>query len=239
MSSCFIGQCFLIFIFLQFLVNGKPQSCKEIKIKNPAALDGEYEIWFSKNSTYLRIYCHNMTTNPSEYLVLPAGGESNFICKGKGVHPETYGPPCCGSFTKVRLIITNKLQIIRTDTTFMTSSDSNCFQLKEKGIHGYGSAGGCFGSTTGKFKIDLSGTPYSIPVDVVWIHKGWNPNIANYHKSIDRRIVSADCGGQCGVCNPTSGSTFLPLELTGSYFNFTKWYFCLEIEFFHRDSRKS
>ena len=163
-----------------------------------------------------------MTTNPSEYLVLPAGEESNFICKGKGVKPETYGPPCCGSFSKVKLIITNKLRIIRTDTTFMTTNGSNCSLLREKEIEGYGSAGGCFKSTTGKFKINLSGTPYRIPADVVWIHEGWNSKIANYHKSIDRRIVSADCGGQCGFCNPTSGSTYLPLELTGSYFNFTQ-----------------
>ena len=222
-ASCLFSLFFLnrfCFHSVVNLTNEKPQSCREIKLKKFAALDGEYDLWYSSNSTYIKIYCHNMSVDPTEYLSLPAGGESNYICKGEGSNPAKYGPPCCGKFRKVRLIITSIIQILRTDTTFMTPSDSNCSPLTAKAIIGYGSAGGCNKVANGNFKIDLTGTLHRISMNVSWVSQGYQPKFTNYHISSNGRIVSAYCGGHCGHCNPTSGYT-LPLELADKVHSYT------------------
>ena len=102
----------------------------------------------------------------------------------------------------------------------MTTSASNCSPLRKGEIVGYGSAGGCSGGTTGEFKINLTDTLFKIPRSVRWSPKGYGQRITNYKKSNDGQIVSANCGGSCGFCNPSSGGTYLPLDLTGSYQHF-------------------
>ena len=217
-----------------------PESCKQVKMISLNARDGEYNLWYPRGSTYLKIYCHNMIGSPTEYLTLPAGEASNFIYKGKKNPSYTwvnYGMPCRGEFSKVRLLLTYPPKIVRNDTTFMTrkilqnngtfttASASVCwlFSYIQRGIRlftieGYGGAGDCLGSfsATGKFKIDLSGTLFRIPKTVLWKKNGYKTKIKDFMQLTDQ-IVSATCGGYCGGCNPASGRVHLPLELTGSY----------------------
>ena len=193
------------------------QSCNDVKIMNSSAKDGEYKLWYPKQSVYLKIYCYNMSGNPSEYLTLPAGGASNYIYKGKG--DQAYAGSCRGEFSKVRLILTSPVKILRTDTTFMRTTGSKCSPLRSNEIIGYGSAGGCSESrgTTGKFNIDLSGTLYQVPFDLAWQAAGFHPKMEDFRKSSDGKTISASCGGFCGFCNPSTGN-HIPLDLPGNWF---------------------
>ena len=181
---------------------------------NPTASDGEYEVWHHKYSVFISIYCHNMSGNPLEYLTLPAGGASNYVYRGKWRKPLL--APCRGEFSKVRLLLTYPLKIFRNDTTFMKTIGSKCFPYV-----GYGGAKDCEApySITGKFSIDLSGTPYRIPDTVSWSPKGFSAKMSNYIKSNDGQRISANCGGDCGDCNPSSGK-YLPLEFKSNYLLF-------------------
>ena len=207
---------------------------------NLNARDGEYKLWYPGGSTYLKIYCHNMTGSPTEYLTLPAGGISNFIYKGDKNPEYTWvklGIPCRGEFSKVRLLLTYPPKIVRNDITFMTrkilqnngtftaTNASGCLlfshtnrRILYSSIKGYGGAGDCSCEfcATGKFKIDLSGTPFRIPKTVLWNKWGYKSGIKYFMQRYDQ-IVSATCGGSCGGCEPTSGGEYLPLELAGSY----------------------
>ena len=157
-----------------------------------------------------------MAVTPYEYLTLPAGESSNYICKGIG--PIWYGIPCCWNYRRVRLIFNGtSIYILRADRRFITTSASGCLATRGHEIAGYGSAGGCNSSATGEFKIDLTGTVFRIPGNAFWIPGGARKKIANFSKSDDGQIVSARCGGNCGGCNPSSGPTYLPLDLTCSY----------------------
>ena len=214
-----VERSFLQFIFILLFVG--IESCSKIHEIDPAATDGEYKLWYPSDAMYIKIYCHNMASTPSEYLTLPAGGTSNFIYKGGG--GSAWGEVCRGSFSKVRLVLTSPLQIKREDIAFMATSSSTCSPLNRlpvstvsTDISGFGGATSCNYAASGQFKIDLSGTFYKIPDTVSWRLKGHSEVMANYFKSSDGQIVSANCGGGCGFCNPSSGTTYIPLELTGN-----------------------
>ena len=199
-----------------------PQSCKEIKRMHPDAQDGEYVLWYSKCTLYIKIYCYNMMANPSEYLTLPAGKRRNYIYKGNGSYPS-WGAPCRGEFSKVRLVLTYPPKILMKDKTFMTTNHQQCSPSGHDGIagiDGYGIAGDCSGpkGTTGNFSIDLSGTFVRISKNTTWEETGWEPSMKNYINSDNGQVVSANCGGYCGRCIPTSGETYLPLDLRGDHF---------------------
>ena len=205
------------------------QSCKNVKMINSAARDGEYELWYPRNSTFLKIFCHNITGAPTEYLTLPAGGATNYVYKGGPSNSPTWGKSCRGEFSKVRLLLTNPLRILRSDTTFMTTDEPDCSPLLRNNgdptqINGYGGAGGCsgIGTSTGKFQIDLSGTFYRVRSNVSWKIEGWkdgDPRIREFMKSSDGKNISAFCGGYCGWCNPSTGK-YIPLILIGIYLQF-------------------
>ena len=190
---------------------------------NSAARDGEYRLWYPLKSRYITIYCHNMKGEPSEYLTLPAGGSSNYIYKGSSSDSTSWGKPCRGEFSKVRLMLTQPLGILRSDITFMTTNDPKCSPLlRDDGnptmIDGYGGAGGCggIGGSTGEFHIDLSGTLFKVPGNISWIVEGNYPKMRRYMKSNDGQLIFGLCGGYCGVCNPSSGK-YVPLDLPGNY----------------------
>ena len=71
-----------------------PRSCKAIKELGLDAHDGEYNLYLNLPECNLsaRIYCADMnTTNPKEYITLPAGGSNNFglhYNKTKGYRDE-------------------------------------------------------------------------------------------------------------------------------------------------------
>ena len=186
---------------------------------NSTAQDGEYKLWYPEKSVYLNIYCHSMTGNPTEYLALPAGAASNYIHKGVPSNARNWGRQCLGKFSKVRLVLSNPIKILRSDITFMEKDDPNCNPLTPHhpgAMIGYGSAAGCNNGNwpSGYFKIDLSGTQYRIPSNVTWINTGYRKRMEQYVKSENGKTVSARCGGYCGACNPSSGE-YIPLDLTG------------------------
>ena len=198
------------FLFLTIV-----QSCKDVKLMDKTSKDGEFTLWYSNKSIYIKVYCHNMTGDPSEYLSLPAGGATNYIYKGSRSNSATWGNPCRGRFNKVRLILAQSIKILRSDTTFMTTDDQKCSPLSSY-IKGYGAAGDCVWGSSGEFKIDLSGTPYKIPNAVSWASEGYQNRMKSFVKSSDGKTVSAFCGGYCGSCNPLSGK-YIPLDFSGSY----------------------
>jgi hypothetical protein len=71
-----------------------PRSCKGIKELGLDAHDGEYNLYLNlpECNQSARIYCADMnTTNPKEYVTLPAGGTNNFALhynKTKGYRDE-------------------------------------------------------------------------------------------------------------------------------------------------------
>ncbi len=54
-----------------------PRTCQEVKIQNETAGDGEYFLILEPN-TFAKIYCHNMSSSPVEYIKLVAGTSSNY-----------------------------------------------------------------------------------------------------------------------------------------------------------------
>ena len=186
--------------------------------------DTEYKLWYPSMSLYFDVYCHNMNGSPSEYLTLPAGGASNYIYKGKPWYNMAwYGKPCRGEFSKVRLVLTDRLKILRTDTTFMTKDNPRCSLLLDGNGHkstitGYGATKDCYvrRRPTGKFKIDLTGNIFRIPNDVTWKAIGYKPTMEMFIKSSDGKSISASCGGECGGCVPSSGE-YIPLDLSGNF----------------------
>ena len=196
-----------------------------MKVMNSTAIDGEYMLWYPLRSRYIRIYCHNMTEKPSEYLTLPAGGSSNYIYKGSSSYSAAWGKSCRGEFSKVRLLLTHPLRILRSDVTFMATNDPTCSPLlvddgRSTTIEGYGGAGGCGGdgAGTGQFHIDLSNTFFKVPGNIYWIVQGDHPRMSRYMKSNDGQLIFGSCGGYCGACNPSSGK-YIPLDLPGNYFS--------------------
>ena len=60
-----------------------------------------------------------MIVNPTEYLTLAAGAVSNYIYKGVPSNARNWGKECLGKFSKVRLVLSNPIKILRSDISFM------------------------------------------------------------------------------------------------------------------------
>ncbi len=70
-------------IFLNICLVGVPRSCQEVKIKDHSAGDGEYFISLEPD-TFAKIYCHNMSSLPLEYIKLEAGTSFNYAVNYHG-----------------------------------------------------------------------------------------------------------------------------------------------------------
>ncbi|XP_017755723.1 PREDICTED: A disintegrin and metalloproteinase with thrombospondin motifs 9 [Eufriesea mexicana] len=184
-------------------------SCYEAKKYFKTIKDGEYTLVFGGRN--MSIYCHGMSTSePKEYLTLPAGPQENYaevydktfnspyICPFNG--PRNNNCSCTTSgkttFRRVR-VDPVELYIIENDYTFSRMTGSNRVE--------YGTAGDCNSVAhcpQGRFSINLSGTQLRLSANVVWTAtRGSSIKINN----ISNQHVTGKCGGYCGSCKPKNG----------------------------------
>uniref|UniRef100_A0A7N6B2E3 ADAM metallopeptidase with thrombospondin type 1 motif, 9 n=1 Tax=Anabas testudineus TaxID=64144 RepID=A0A7N6B2E3_ANATE len=171
-----------------------------------------------------QVFCAGMQTEtPQEYITLTTGEGENFSeifgfrlndptqCPANGSRREDcdcrrdYTAAGVTTFSKVRLDI-SKMNIITTDWQF-------AFTREGKSVP-YATAGDCYsaaGCPQGRFRINLSGTGFKVAEDTLWISQG-NYAKVDVQKSQDGSRVSGMCGGYCGKCIPSSGST-LPVTV--------------------------
>ncbi|XP_043589159.1 A disintegrin and metalloproteinase with thrombospondin motifs 9 isoform X1 [Bombus pyrosoma] len=184
-------------------------SCYEEKNYFNATKDGEYILVLSGRN--MSIYCHGMSTSePKEYLTLPAGPEENYaeiydktsndpyICPYNGPRNSNCNCSTSGKTTFRRVRIDPvELYIIENDYTFSRMTGLNRVE--------YGTAGDCNSIAhcpQGRFSINLKGTQLQLSSSVVWTsQREASMEIDN----ISRQHVTGKCGGYCGFCKPKNG----------------------------------
>nr|XP_019942000.1 PREDICTED: A disintegrin and metalloproteinase with thrombospondin motifs 9 [Paralichthys olivaceus] len=199
-----------------------PSSCQEVQNRNGLLPDSEHFLNFQGKS--LKVYCAGMQTEtPQEYITLMMGEGENFSeifgfrlndptqCPANGSRRadcdcrRDYTTAGITTFSKVRLDI-SKMNIITTDWQF-------AFTREGKRVP-FATAGDCYSAARcpqGQFRINLSGTGLKVADDTSWISQG-NYAVADVRKSQDGSRVSGMCGGYCGKCTPSSGSS-LPVTM--------------------------
>lgn len=158
------------------------------------------------------------TSNPKEFITLPAGVDRNYAYvhgRRQPHRPYSARYKCSGipgtihhyatgltKFRKVRLDLT-RMAIIRDDFTF---AESEPFGKRIA----YGSAGDCYSRSyssscrRGHFEVDLTHTGLRLKPSIEWQSIGFPTGIEmhEYKRSKDGTFVSARCGGWCGHCRP-------------------------------------
>ncbi|KAE8298082.1 A disintegrin and metalloproteinase with thrombospondin motifs 9 [Larimichthys crocea] len=199
-----------------------PSSCQDVQSMNGPLPDSEHVL--SIQGKAVKVYCAGMQTEaPQEYITLTTGEGENFSeIFGFRLNDPTQCPPndsrredcdcrrdytAAGitTFSKVRLDL-SKMNIITTDWQF-------AFTREGKNIP-FGTAGDCYSAARcpqGRFRINLSGTGFKVAEETSWISQG-NYAVADVQKSQGGSRVSGLCGGYCGKCTPSSGSS-LPVTV--------------------------
>uniref|UniRef100_A0A3P8V006 ADAM metallopeptidase with thrombospondin type 1 motif 9 n=1 Tax=Cynoglossus semilaevis TaxID=244447 RepID=A0A3P8V006_CYNSE len=164
-------------------------------------------------------YCTGMQSDsPQEYVTLMTGEGENFSeifgfrlndptqCPANGSRQtdcdcrRDYTSAGITTFSKVRLDIV-KMNIITTDWQFALTPEG-------KNIP-FATAGDCYSAARcpqGQFRVNLSGTGLKVAGGASWISQG-NYAVADVRQSQDGSRVSGVCGGYCGKCTPSSGSS--------------------------------
>lgn len=187
-----------------------PSSCAMLKQQQPAAVDGEYIIYL-QGKTAVRLYCHNMATNPQEYLTLPAtanGGNFSLISYPEGAIVTSY--------EKVRLN-PSSLIVDPTDMTFATLAESIVGysaivgeQLTNYPVinSDFAQATGCNrnqpSAPLGRANIDLSDTSFIISADISFHSFGGEVMETISEVSEDGKLVNLAVNGRCGIIQPSS-----------------------------------
>ncbi|XP_053298458.1 A disintegrin and metalloproteinase with thrombospondin motifs 9 [Pleuronectes platessa] len=199
-----------------------PSSCQEVQSMNQLLPDREH--FLNVQGKALKVYCAGMQTEtPQEYITLMMGEGENYSeifgfrlndptqCPANGSRRadcdcrRDYTNAGITTFSKVRLDI-NKMNIITTDWKF-------AFTREGKRVP-FATAGDCYSAARcpqGQFRINLSGTGLKVADDTSWISQG-NYAVTDVRKSQDGSRVSGMCGGYCGKCTPSSGSS-LPVTM--------------------------
>lgn len=199
-----------------------PSSCQDVHSLNGPLPDSEHVLNIQGKA--LKVYCAGMQTEtPQEYITLTTGEGENFSeifgfrlndptqCPANGSRREDcdcrrdYTAAGITTFSKVRLDL-SKMNIITTDWQF-------AFTREGKRVP-FATAGDCYSAAhcpQGRFRINLSGTGFKLAEDTSWISQG-NYAVADVQKSQDGSRVSGICGGYCGKCTPSSGSS-LPVSV--------------------------
>ena len=182
-----------------------PGTCAEIKEENPYARDGEYCLNINQNynSYWVQVYCYNMVEVPSEYITLPAGDEVNF---SKNINYPNYKADVF--FSKIAIDI-NTLEVIADDLKFARMENLNGELRNAKADSPqWGKAyqcDSCNGNAVlGSLQIDLSGTPFHLPLSTTFVPSGYHPCIKTFSRSENYQKVFATCGGYCGMCHPAN-----------------------------------
>ncbi|XP_034725712.1 A disintegrin and metalloproteinase with thrombospondin motifs 9-like [Etheostoma cragini] len=199
-----------------------PSSCQEVQSMNGPLLDSEHVLNIQGKA--LKVYCAGMQTEtPQEYITLITGEGENFSeifgfrlndptqCPANDSRREDcdcrrdYTAAGITMFSRVRLDL-SKMNIITTDWQFSVTREGKSVP--------FATAGDCYSAARcpqGRFRINLSGTGFKVAKDSSWISQG-NFAVADVQKSQDGSKVSGMCGGYCGKCTPSSGSS-LPVTV--------------------------
>lgn len=157
-------------------------SCAAVRLADPTAPDGEYEITaFDQTVT---VWCADMAATPIEYLTLPrTGGGFNFS-------QDTFSVRVTTHYTRVRLNLPSgaggAFSVNPTDDRFATTDLG-------AGNRRWGSTGSCFNISGNNANLDLTGTPFGMSTDN-FAYTGFGSLSASSPQVID--IV--DAGGWCG-----------------------------------------
>lgn len=155
-------------------------SCADIRLAQPTAPDGEYEITaFDKTAN---VWCADMATTPVEYLTLPrTGGAYNFS-------QDTFVVQVTTHYTRVRLNLPSTagapFSVNPTDTRFATSNGAP--------QRTWGYTGSCFNAPNSA-NLDLTGTPFGMSTDN-FVRSGWGSTTL----SSDTQVIDVFGGGDCG-----------------------------------------
>lgn len=162
-----------------------------------------------------KVYCADMATDPKAYLELAHTGETGWPGMNLGTSKD---PNCsCGedvavSFGRV-LLRSGDLTILSEDARYR--DNGACEDVRTDECWGaymnFGEARDCLGEEprTGKFEIDLRGTPFHIAPGAVFEAIGFDAT--GYAEiSPDGKRATVGGGGFCGGFGPKGGE--LPLE---------------------------
>ncbi|XP_054472137.1 A disintegrin and metalloproteinase with thrombospondin motifs 9-like [Anoplopoma fimbria] len=199
-----------------------PSSCQDVLSMNGPFPESEHILNIQGKA--LKVYCAGMQTEtPQEYITLTTGEGENFSeifgfrlndptqCPANDSRREDcdcrrdYTAAGITTFSKVRLDL-SKMDIITTDWQFAVTREGKSVP--------FATAGDCYSAARcpqGRFRINLSGTGFKVAEDSSWISQG-NYAVADVQKSQDGSRVSGMCGGYCGKCTPSSGSS-LPVTV--------------------------
>ncbi|WP_420632000.1 GON domain-containing protein [Candidatus Leptofilum sp.] len=187
-----------------------PSSCAMLKQQQPNAADGEYTIYL-QGKTAVTLYCHNMATNPQEYLTLPAtasGSNFSLISYPEGAIVTQY--------EKVRLN-PSTLIVDPTDMTFAMLADSfggyNTISGEQLAIYpvarsDFAQATGCnrnqLDAPLGRANIDLTGTPFILDSTISFSSLGGEVSETVSEISEDGEVMNLAVNGRCGIIQPSS-----------------------------------
>jgi hypothetical protein len=194
-----------------------PRSCSDLR-EAGVQTDGTYTIDIDGTGSEppFTVYCKDMNTvEPTEYLQLPANPEAGLPNSnvsgyaGGGGNPGCQYPPATLAFTKVRLDI-QTLRIDPTDRTFSyfisepPEAGAAVYALTQADNPGYqyASAGSCWGGgdSSGRGNADLTGTPFRMAADTMFVPYGYEPGNCSPQFSLDRKRVDLMGGGFSGWC---------------------------------------
>ena len=187
----------------------RPSSCAMLKQQQPASGDGEYTIYL-QGKTAVRLYCHNMTTTPQEYLTLPAtanGNNYSVISYPEGAIVTQY--------EKVRLN-PSSLIVDPSDRTFavLNSNLAGFNALIGEALANYpvilsdfAQATGCNrnqpDAPLGRANINLSDTPFVISAEMTFSSFGGEVTETISEISADGKVVDLAVNGRCGIIQPS------------------------------------
>eukprot|EP00588_Corethron_pennatum_P008571 CAMPEP_0194267412 /NCGR_PEP_ID=MMETSP0169-20130528/1917_1 /TAXON_ID=218684 /ORGANISM="Corethron pennatum, Strain L29A3" /LENGTH=728 /DNA_ID=CAMNT_0039008239 /DNA_START=119 /DNA_END=2308 /DNA_ORIENTATION=+ len=191
-------------------------SCADIQNSDSSNVDGEYTITRKTDgvSRDIDVYCHNMDSDPKEFLTLTELNYSQFYAGG--ARP---GQTVVTTFTKIRLdIATLKADI--NDHTFSTSIGKiNYDQVKD--YMPFGLAYACVkrNEAHANAVINLSGTPFKVISEFeVWGYEA--AGVADYNSASNLWNIFG--GGYCGWCIPKCG-VWDPYKFTPGHEEFKLW----------------
>ncbi|XP_078494159.1 A disintegrin and metalloproteinase with thrombospondin motifs 9 isoform X2 [Ciona intestinalis] len=189
-----------------------PTTCRELQSHRDIRRDGEY--YLEIGGVMARIYCKGMgSSNPTEYLTLPRGGEENYseiygyrlinadTCPNNGSRDSScachrdYPEAGRTMFRKVRLDVVS-MRVLANKFTFATTQYG-----KEVP---FGMAGDCYSRGNcpqGEFRMDFTGTGFVVSSNTRWLSYGEHP-VRRIQRSRNGLEVSGTCGGYCSRCQP-------------------------------------
>ncbi|XP_046580624.1 A disintegrin and metalloproteinase with thrombospondin motifs 9-like [Haliotis rubra] len=186
-----------------------PHNCSDMKQCLPGATDGEYWIYSpTLGNKKVRIYCHNMTGVPSEYVTLVHANQGDYVplkdpeCDGIE-EPMTGVRAGVTSFSRVKINIEN-MTVIKNDFEFASSTGKpNQYGL---GRDCYSRHSGNVRNTCGPkgtFLIDTRGTGLLINRNIVWKYmnaQSWGMVVRSHNGT----VIEVHGGGFCGGFEPAT-----------------------------------